>query len=152
MRQWAVWKGVFSARFASLAAHATMDTVTEERCSLCGPCLAIISRTILERIQLSWVKWSEVVGWWVSEMLRFIPCEHGSHRKHLFRCIVQKECLPSHFLEIQVYCCDADHIENTFTVLLTACVCWTVYRAVACQCFDNIRYHIYKMGVKGKLN
>jgi hypothetical protein len=36
----------------------------------------------------------------------------------------------------------ADHIENTSTVLLTACVCWTVYRAVAWQRVDQICYNI----------
>jgi hypothetical protein len=33
-------------------------------------------------------------------------------------------------------------LENTSTLLLTACVCWTVYRAVAWQCFDQIRCNI----------
>jgi hypothetical protein len=44
-RQWTGWKAMFSARFAPMAAHATMDTATEERCFLCGPCLDIIGRT-----------------------------------------------------------------------------------------------------------
>jgi hypothetical protein len=39
---------VFSARSAPIAAHATMDTVTEERCVLCGPCQDVISRTVSE--------------------------------------------------------------------------------------------------------
>jgi hypothetical protein len=28
--------------------YATIDTATEKRCSLCGPCLDIISRTVSE--------------------------------------------------------------------------------------------------------
>jgi hypothetical protein len=38
----------------------------------------------------------------------------------------------------------ADHTENTSTVLLTACVCWTVNRAVAWQRVDQICYNIRK--------
>jgi hypothetical protein len=34
----------------------------------------------------------------------------------------------------------AAHIENTSAVLSTACVCWTVYRAVAWQRVDEICY------------
>jgi hypothetical protein len=37
---------VFSERAAAVAAHATIDTVTEELCFLWGPCLDVISRTI----------------------------------------------------------------------------------------------------------
>jgi hypothetical protein len=33
---------VFSARSAPMAAHATIDTATEERCFLFGPCLGFI--------------------------------------------------------------------------------------------------------------
>jgi hypothetical protein len=31
-----------------MAAHATMDTATEELCFLCGLCLDVSSRTIVE--------------------------------------------------------------------------------------------------------
>jgi hypothetical protein len=31
-----------------MAAHATMNTETEERCFMCGPCLDVISRIISE--------------------------------------------------------------------------------------------------------
>jgi hypothetical protein len=41
---------------------------------------------------------------------------HGPHRKHLFRYIVEKECLQRRFLAIEVYCCGADHIANTSIV------------------------------------
>jgi hypothetical protein len=34
---------------APMAARATMDAATEERCFLCGPCLEVISRTSSER-------------------------------------------------------------------------------------------------------
>jgi hypothetical protein len=43
-----LWKAVFSARSALIAAHETIDTATEERCFQCGPCLDVISRTISE--------------------------------------------------------------------------------------------------------
>jgi hypothetical protein len=36
----------------------------------------------------------------------------------------------------------ADHIKNTSTVLLAACVCWTVYRAVTWQRVEQICYNI----------
>jgi hypothetical protein len=58
---------VFSASFAQIAEHATMDTPTEERCFLCGPCLDVISSTIIES-QCSSVEWSEVKSWLVSEL------------------------------------------------------------------------------------
>jgi hypothetical protein len=57
-------------------------------------------------------------------------------------CIVGEACLPSRFLATEVYSCDADHLENTSTVLFTARVCWTVYRAVVWQRSDQIRYNI----------
>jgi hypothetical protein len=45
---------VFSARSAAITAHATMDTTTEERCFLCGPCLDVLRRTeLVGRVQLS---------------------------------------------------------------------------------------------------
>jgi hypothetical protein len=47
-RQWTGWKAMFSARSASMAAHATMDTAKEERCFLCGPCLDVIGRAFSE--------------------------------------------------------------------------------------------------------
>jgi hypothetical protein len=34
---------------------------------------------------------------------------------------------------LSLYRHGTDHAENTSTVLLTACVCWTIYRAVAWQ-------------------
>jgi hypothetical protein len=37
MSQWTDWKAVFSARSAPMAAHATMDTATEEWHFLCCP-------------------------------------------------------------------------------------------------------------------
>jgi hypothetical protein len=36
----------------------------------------------------------------------------------------------------------ANNIENTSTVLLTAYVCWTAYRAVAWQSVDQICYNV----------
>jgi hypothetical protein len=37
-------------------------------------------------------------------------------------CIVGEACFPNRFLAKEVYCCGADHLENTFTVLLcSAC-------------------------------
>jgi hypothetical protein len=38
---------VFSGRSASIAGRATMDTATEERCFLGGPCLNVISSAII---------------------------------------------------------------------------------------------------------
>jgi hypothetical protein len=38
----------------------------------------------------------------------------------------------------------AQHVGNTCTILLTACVCWAVYRAVAWQRVDKICYDIVK--------
>jgi hypothetical protein len=80
-------------------------------------------------------------------------CTNTSYRLSLYTlrtdvtentaCIVGKACLPSHFLATEVYCCDADHIENTSTVLLTTRVCWTVYWAVDWQLSNQIRYNIY---------
>jgi hypothetical protein len=64
--------------------------------------------------------------------------------------IIGEACLPSRFLAIEVYSCGAEYIENTSTVSLTACVCWTVYTAVAWQCFDEIRYNIQYTGHKTK--
>jgi hypothetical protein len=46
MRHWTGWKAVFSERSVPMAAHATMDTATEERCFLWGPCLHVKSRKI----------------------------------------------------------------------------------------------------------
>jgi hypothetical protein len=46
-RQCTRWKAVFSARSAPMAAHATINTATGERCFLCGPCIHVISRQIL---------------------------------------------------------------------------------------------------------
>jgi predicted membrane protein len=45
-RQWTGWKTVFTALSEPMAAHSTMDTATEERCFLGGPCLYVISRAI----------------------------------------------------------------------------------------------------------
>jgi hypothetical protein len=53
---------------------------------------------------------------------------------------VGEACLPISFLAMEVYSCGTDHLENNFTVLLTARVCWTVYRAVAWQSSNQIRY------------
>jgi hypothetical protein len=53
---------VFSALSALIAAHARMDTATEERCFLYDPCLYILSETISV---CSGVQWSEV-SWLVS--------------------------------------------------------------------------------------
>jgi hypothetical protein len=39
---------VFSVQSAPMAAHATMDTATEELCFLCDPCIDGIRRTIGE--------------------------------------------------------------------------------------------------------
>jgi hypothetical protein len=62
---------VFSARPAPMAAHATMDTATEEQCFLCDPCLHILSRTI----RVSAVQGNEdFIGELVRE-LRFSHCE-----------------------------------------------------------------------------
>jgi hypothetical protein len=68
--------------------------------------------------------------------LRTVPTENTAF-------IVGGACLPSCFLAIEVYSSGADYLENTSTLLLTACVCWTVYRAVAWQCLDAIRYNMY---------
>jgi hypothetical protein len=38
-----------------------------------------------------------------------------------------------------------DHIENSSTLLLTARVCWTVYRVVAWQRVDQICYSLYSL-------
>jgi hypothetical protein len=54
--------------------------------------------------------------------------------------LLGRNVLPRRCLAIEVYCCGADHIENTSTVLLTACVCWTAYRTVAWQRVDQICY------------
>jgi hypothetical protein len=52
---------VFSAQSAPIAAQDTMDTSTEQRCFLCGPCLDVI-KTISEcrTVELSEL---ERVGW-----------------------------------------------------------------------------------------
>jgi hypothetical protein len=39
---------LFSARSAPMSARETIDTSTEERCSLCGQRIGVISRTISE--------------------------------------------------------------------------------------------------------
>jgi hypothetical protein len=39
---------VFSARSAKMPMHATINTATEDRCFLCGPCLNVKSRTTSE--------------------------------------------------------------------------------------------------------
>jgi hypothetical protein len=62
-RQWTGWKVVFSARSAPMVTHATTDTVTEERCSLCGPSLDVIRRIVS---QCSAVDYSGVKCWLVS--------------------------------------------------------------------------------------
>jgi hypothetical protein len=54
--------------------------------------------------------------------------------------IVGGACLLSCFLAIEVYSCGVEHLENTSTVLLTARVCWTIYRAIAWQRHNKIRY------------
>jgi hypothetical protein len=54
---------VFSARFALMTAHETMETATKERCFLCDPCLYVISRTISE----SAVQCRKVKNWLVSQ-------------------------------------------------------------------------------------
>jgi hypothetical protein len=59
--------------------------------------------------------------------------------------IVGEACLPSRFLAIEIYSWGADHLENISIVLLTANVCWTVYRAVAWQRSNQIRYSIKKL-------
>jgi hypothetical protein len=46
MRQWTGWKAGFSAWSAPMAAQASVNTATEDRCFLCGPCLDVTSRTI----------------------------------------------------------------------------------------------------------
>jgi hypothetical protein len=51
--QWIGWKAVFSAQSAPMAAHATTDTATEERCFLCCPCLDVLSRTISRAVELT---------------------------------------------------------------------------------------------------
>jgi hypothetical protein len=57
--------------------------------------------------------------------------------------ILGEACLPSRFLAIEVYSYDVYHLENTSTELLTARVCWTVYRAVVWQRSNQIRYVMY---------
>jgi hypothetical protein len=62
--------------------------------------------------------------------------QHGPRRKHcLHRCItpllgVPRDCYLSSPLARWLLP-STDHTEITSTVLLTACVCWTVYGAVA---------------------
>jgi hypothetical protein len=65
MHLWTSWRAVFSVLPAPMAVNVTMDTATEERCFLCGPCLDAISRTISE---LSGVQWREV-SWLVRGLL-----------------------------------------------------------------------------------
>jgi hypothetical protein len=62
-----------------------------------------------------------------------------SQQKTVF---IVEVCLPSRFLAIEIYSCGADHLENISTVLLTARVCWTVYRAFVWQRSNQIRYNI----------
>jgi hypothetical protein len=57
--------------------------------------------------------------------------------------VLFKKLLYRSVVAIEVYCCGADHLENTSTVLLTAYVCCTVYRAVAWQRFDEIRHNTF---------
>jgi hypothetical protein len=47
-----------------MAARGTVGAATRERYFLCGPCLDVLNRTIsgLIAVQLSEVKWSELVG------------------------------------------------------------------------------------------
>jgi hypothetical protein len=47
-RQWTGGKAMLSARSTTMAAHATMDTATEELCFLCCLCLDVSSRIIVE--------------------------------------------------------------------------------------------------------
>jgi hypothetical protein len=56
--------------------------------------------------------------------------------------IVGEACIQSRFLTKEVYSWCAEHIENTSTGLLTARVCWTVYRAVAWQRSNQNRYNM----------
>jgi hypothetical protein len=44
--QWTGWKVMFSARSAPMAAQTAVDTATEKLCSLCYPCLYVVSRTV----------------------------------------------------------------------------------------------------------
>jgi hypothetical protein len=62
---------VFSVRSSPMAAHATVDTATDERCFLCGLCQDVICRAV----GVSVVEWSELVGELVRGLLRFSPCE-----------------------------------------------------------------------------
>jgi hypothetical protein len=50
---------VFSARSIPMAAHSKIDTATEERCFLCGPCLDVLNRSVSGE---SSVETSESVG------------------------------------------------------------------------------------------
>jgi hypothetical protein len=62
--------------------------------------------------------------------------------------LLKRLCWDYHVIAIQPVhwradcCLFADHIENTSTALLTASVCWTVYRAVAWQRVHQICYNI----------
>jgi hypothetical protein len=56
--------------------------------------------------------------------------------------IVREACFPSRYLAVEVYSCGSDHLENTSTLLLTARLCRTVYRAVVRQRRNQIRYRI----------
>jgi hypothetical protein len=61
--------------------------------------------------------------------------------------IVEEACLPSRFLAREVDSCGADRLENTSIVLLTALEWWTVYRVVAWQHSNQIRYNIFSIFV-----
>jgi hypothetical protein len=43
VRQWIGWKAMFSGWSLPMAAHATVDTATEERCFQRGPCREVVS-------------------------------------------------------------------------------------------------------------
>jgi hypothetical protein len=79
---------------------------------------------------------------WTNTTYRLSLYRLGTDPTENTACTVEV-CLPSRFLVIEVYYCGADHIENNSTVLLTACVCWSVYRAVAWQCFDEIHIVVW---------
>jgi hypothetical protein len=59
--QWNGWKTAFSVRSAPMGANATMDTATDERCFVCGPCLDVITSSISEcNAEFTSVQMSEV--------------------------------------------------------------------------------------------